>query len=173
VVAAALAVLEERGPDGLTMKTLSERLGTGVGTIYSYAESKDELMLLVAAEVLSSVAIPEPTDDWEGWLRALVWNVRDAFLPYPWMDHGIISRPEWTEAAAAVQGSVADALKTAGFSPRSRARSSMALYYLATGILLSEPLVDRAQPRSRSVSSALDIVMAGLRAELAAQRSPR
>ncbi len=152
------------------MKALSERLGTGVGTIYSYADSKDELMFLVAAEVLASVAIPEPTDDWEGWLRDLVWNVRDAFLPYPWMDNSVLSRPAWTEAASAIQGSVNDALKTAGIAPHGRARSAMALYYLATGVLLAEPSADRAQPRSRSVSSAIEIVIGGIRAELEAQR---
>ncbi|MBW8824892.1 MAG: TetR/AcrR family transcriptional regulator [Acidobacteria bacterium] len=170
VVAAAIAVLQERGPEGLTMKALSARLGTGVGTIYSYAASKDELMLLVATEVLATATIPEPTDDWEGWLRALLWNVRDAFRPYPWMDHGILGRPSWTEAATPMQVAVLKTLEDAGFSPRNRSRASLALYYLSTGFLLSEPTADRAEHRSRSVTSAMDILMAGLRAELAAQR---
>jgi len=55
VVSEAVALLDEAGEDGLTFRALAARLGTGVGSIYWYVSSKDELLERAADSVLGGV----------------------------------------------------------------------------------------------------------------------
>jgi len=55
VVSESVALLDEAGAGGLTFRALASRLGTGVGTIYWYVSSKDELLERAADSVLAGV----------------------------------------------------------------------------------------------------------------------
>ncbi|WP_022910143.1 TetR/AcrR family transcriptional regulator [Aestuariimicrobium kwangyangense] len=55
VVSEAVALLDEAGEPGLTFRALASRLGTGVGSIYWYVSSKDELLGRAADSVLGGV----------------------------------------------------------------------------------------------------------------------
>ncbi|MBD8057957.1 TetR family transcriptional regulator [Cellulomonas sp. JH27-2] len=55
VVSEAVALLDEAGEQGLTFRALAARLGTGVGSIYWYVASKDELLERAADQVLAGV----------------------------------------------------------------------------------------------------------------------
>jgi len=55
VVSESVALLDEAGAGGLTFRALAARLGTGVGTIYWYVSSKDELLERAADSVLAGV----------------------------------------------------------------------------------------------------------------------
>lgn len=55
VVAEAVALLDEAGEPGLTFRALAARLGGGVGSIYWYVSSKDELLERAADHVLADV----------------------------------------------------------------------------------------------------------------------
>jgi AcrR family transcriptional regulator len=52
VLAAAVAVFNERGYDGTSMEDLSARLGIGKSSIYHHVESKEELLRLALDEAL-------------------------------------------------------------------------------------------------------------------------
>jgi AcrR family transcriptional regulator len=52
IVAAARAILESRGPDGLTMRAIAERLGMRAPSLYKHIADKDELEVLLIAEAL-------------------------------------------------------------------------------------------------------------------------
>jgi len=52
VVAAAIATLDTEGESGLTLRRLAGELGSGVASLYWYADSREQLIGMVADEVL-------------------------------------------------------------------------------------------------------------------------
>jgi TetR/AcrR family transcriptional regulator, tetracycline repressor protein len=66
VIDAALVVLTEVGPDGLTMRRVATELGTAAASLYGYVANKEELIELVVDRVFAEVPIPDvDTDDWQ------------------------------------------------------------------------------------------------------------
>ena len=55
IVAAARQILETEGPDGLTMRTVADRLEIRAPSLYKHVADKDELEALLVAEALRSM----------------------------------------------------------------------------------------------------------------------
>lgn len=76
---AALAVLDERGIAGLSVRAVADQLGTGAMTLYTYMDSHSDLSALAVDGALRHVAIPSaPHPDWRDDARAIchaVWRV--------------------------------------------------------------------------------------------------
>jgi AcrR family transcriptional regulator len=60
IVAAAIAVLDESGVAGLSMRRVADQLGTGAASLYAYVSGKEELLELVFDELIGRVPLPEP-----------------------------------------------------------------------------------------------------------------
>ena len=60
VVEAALAIVDERGPDALTMPALAARLDCGVMTLYGYIDNKEDLFGALAQRALVDFELPRP-----------------------------------------------------------------------------------------------------------------
>src|SRR5882724_11694288 len=72
VVDAALALIAERGLEGLSMRGLGEALGVEAMSLYHWFASKDRLLDAVADRLLAKVVAP-PTpraETWRDWLTA-------------------------------------------------------------------------------------------------------
>lgn len=88
IVAAAIAVLDEAGVTGLSMRRVAEHLGTGAASLYGYVSGREELLELVYDELVGQVPLPEP--DPEHWreqvfdmlrvYRKVLMSHRDAAL---------------------------------------------------------------------------------------------
>lgn len=89
VLTEAVALLDEAGEPALTFRALATRLGTGVGSIYWYVVSKDELLNRAADHVMADVL--RTTDDVVGHddpiaeLRTLAVTLFDAVERRPWL----------------------------------------------------------------------------------------
>ena len=88
VLSESVALLDESGAQGLTIRALAARLGGGVASIYWYVSGRDELLDLAAdsvlAGVLESVAdvgTGDPIDD----LRIIAVRMFDAIADRPWL----------------------------------------------------------------------------------------
>ena len=89
VLTEAVALLDEAGEGALTFRALAARLGGGVGSIYWYVSSKDELLDRAADHVLADVLgdvekLPgsdDPIDD----MRAIALMLFDAIAERPWL----------------------------------------------------------------------------------------
>jgi AcrR family transcriptional regulator len=89
VLAAAVALLDEAGASALTFRALAARLGTGVGSIYWYVSSKDELLDRatdhVVGEALTAVQAQAGSEDPIADLRAMAVTLFDAIVDRPWL----------------------------------------------------------------------------------------
>ncbi|HEX4216884.1 MAG TPA: TetR/AcrR family transcriptional regulator [Acidimicrobiales bacterium] len=80
VIDAALAVLADVGPDGLTMRRVATELGTAAASLYGYVANKEELIELVIDRVLAEVPVPDvDSDDWRAESKRYMLDCRDAF----------------------------------------------------------------------------------------------
>ncbi|WP_134663154.1 MULTISPECIES: TetR/AcrR family transcriptional regulator C-terminal domain-containing protein [Amycolatopsis] len=81
--AAALALVDAAGLDGLTMRSLATELGTGPMTIYNYVDGRDGLEHLVTEAVMASATWPDPSDDWRADVHAVAEGMWRAVRAHP------------------------------------------------------------------------------------------
>lgn len=91
VVEATVALLDEAGEGALTFRALAARLGGGVGSIYWYVASKDELLDRATDEVLGRVLDEmegldgDPAADPIVTMRAMALVLFDEMVRRPWL----------------------------------------------------------------------------------------
>jgi AcrR family transcriptional regulator len=64
IAAAGLAVADERGASGFTMRAVADKLGVTPMALYHHVADKKALVSLVADEVVKERPLPAPTGDW-------------------------------------------------------------------------------------------------------------
>ena len=133
IVERALAVLDERGPDGLTVRGLAAELGVGPMALYTYFRSKDELLDAVRDQVLRGLANAQADGDWSDRLRAIGTNLYRLLVAHPTLIHLFATRSlAGHEAAEATEAQLA-ALRDAGFDRVTAARAHLTLLHHALG----------------------------------------
>jgi AcrR family transcriptional regulator len=94
IVGAALRVTAEYGTDGLTMRAVGQQLGVSAMALYHHLRNKDELIELVASEVLAGVVpLHLDTDGWEGSLRRHLRSLLEQQARYPGINRLLFERP--------------------------------------------------------------------------------
>ncbi len=82
IIQAALAVLDESGFDGLTMRSLADKLGVKAASLYWHVRGKQELLGLMANEICAPLQAPDRALSWERQLEALGSEYRQALLSH-------------------------------------------------------------------------------------------
>ncbi|MFF2941752.1 TetR/AcrR family transcriptional regulator C-terminal domain-containing protein [Streptomyces niveus] len=95
----AVALLDEEGIDGLTMRRLAERIGSGVTTLYWHVDTKDDVVDLALDAILGELP---PGDgaagnaaadgEWRAAIVALLVDWRTTMLRHPW-SAALLQRP--------------------------------------------------------------------------------
>ena len=79
----ALAIVDEEGLEGLSMRNVAERLATGPASLYAHVANKDELMELVYDRVLAEVHVQEPDKRrWEEQLKDALRQLYDVLVAH-------------------------------------------------------------------------------------------
>ncbi len=76
IVGAALALLDEVGLDGLSMRNLAERLTIKAASLYWYVRDKEELLGLLADAICVEVGAPVAEAPWRAQLETLLGEYR-------------------------------------------------------------------------------------------------
>jgi AcrR family transcriptional regulator len=94
IIEASIELLDDTGEDGLTFRTLSERLTTGPGAIYWHIANKSDLLtaacdaiVVRTLEACVAGATPEAT------IRSLALGVFDAIDAHPWVGSALTYAP--------------------------------------------------------------------------------
>ncbi|RWA58159.1 TetR family transcriptional regulator [Mesorhizobium sp. M4B.F.Ca.ET.190.01.1.1] len=86
IVATAVELLDAQGIDGLTMRRLADRLGSGVMSLYWHVDSKEDVFDLALDAVLEYRGSPqEPqSEDWRGEIVHIIEDWRASMLSHSW-----------------------------------------------------------------------------------------
>jgi AcrR family transcriptional regulator len=83
IVDTAMAIVDEEGLDGLSMRRLADRLGTGPASLYAHVSGRDELLMLLIERAAADIVIPEPEPErWAEQVREVAYSMRNALLPH-------------------------------------------------------------------------------------------
>lgn len=86
IVATAVELLDTQGIDGLTMRRLADRLGSGVMSVYWHIDNKEDMFDLALDKVLEYRA-PAEAAERRGWREEVVHVLEDwraSMLRHPW-----------------------------------------------------------------------------------------
>lgn len=143
VVAGAVALLDEVGPDRLTIRALAERLGVRPMALYTHVGSKDELLDAARDHILGGLAAHRgaadaDTDgdgeaDWVGRLRSVGLGLYRLLVAHPALIHLFATRPLAGHEAAEATEEHLRVLRGAGFDRAGAARAHLTLLQHALG----------------------------------------
>src|SRR5262249_7299319 len=84
IITSAIALGDESGLDNRTLRELAEELGIGTMTLYSYFQSKDELLDAMADRLLGALTIKAHRGmDLPEVIREIAYAYRDLFRRHP------------------------------------------------------------------------------------------
>lgn len=86
IVASAIDLLDAHGAEGLTMRRLADRLGSGVMSLYWHVDNKEEVFDLALNAVLEYRRPPNaaPPQDWRAEVVHMLEDWRASMLRHPW-----------------------------------------------------------------------------------------
>ncbi|NEH98524.1 TetR/AcrR family transcriptional regulator C-terminal domain-containing protein [Rhizobium johnstonii] len=86
IVVTAVELLDAEGVDGLKMRRLADRLGSGAMSLYWHVDNKEEVFDLALDSVLEYRGPPEIVEsrDWRGDVVHMLEDWRASMLRHPW-----------------------------------------------------------------------------------------
>jgi AcrR family transcriptional regulator len=86
LAATGVAIADEGGLAGVSMRRVAARIGTGAASLYRYVENRDELLELMVDAVVGELELPHrPSGDWPRDLVDLAHRLRGLYHRHPWM----------------------------------------------------------------------------------------
>jgi AcrR family transcriptional regulator len=136
---AAIAVLDERGVAGLTIRAVAGKLGTGPMTLYNYIDDRGELDALVVDGVLRDVTLPRsPSPDWRTDVHQIAEQVRSAVREHPNAIPLVLARRSHAEIFLDIAEALLSALARSGLRGGELLAAFRAVTTLATAFPLTE-----------------------------------
>ena len=83
IASAALAVLDERGAKGFTMRAVADALDVSPMALYHHVQDKAALVALVVEAALNEHELPAPKGDWQDDLYEMARWTREMSLAHP------------------------------------------------------------------------------------------
>jgi AcrR family transcriptional regulator len=114
VLTAALALVDERGLDALTMRALAERLGVTPMAVYRHVANKEALLDALVDRLIGTPTPPDPSAPWRDRLRALAAAGRAIAHAHPNAAPLLLRRPTRTSRAVAFVDAIYQALLASG-----------------------------------------------------------
>jgi AcrR family transcriptional regulator len=134
----AMALADERGPEGLTMRGLAGRLGLTAMALYPYVGGREELLDALAGRLLASLPSPDSELPWLERLGFLARAVRDVAHRHPGCFQLLLSRPATAPDGVRTVERLFQALLEAGVPEPEVPRLERLLSTFVLGYALSE-----------------------------------
>ncbi|HEX4096447.1 MAG TPA: TetR/AcrR family transcriptional regulator [Caulobacteraceae bacterium] len=99
IAAAALAVADERGFEGFTMRAVADALGVTPMALYHHVADKAALAALLVEAAINAQPLPAPTGDWREDLWGIAQWMRSSTRAHPVVAHIRRSYGVWTESS--------------------------------------------------------------------------
>lgn len=148
IVDKALELIEADGLENLSTRTLGKSLGVQAMALYHHVSSKDALLDAVAARLIGTLVIPEPSDDWRGDLETLAANYMAIVRTYPRAFVLLAARRFNTPETLPVLERVFSIFRRAGLAPQDVAAAFRLMGYFMNGAGLAEVATREAARRA-------------------------
>lgn len=116
VLQTAVALADEHGLGGLTMRKLAAELGVEAMSLYHHVANKDALLDGMIDLVFAEIEAPVPAGDWKDELRKRAESTRAALRRHPWAIGEMEGRGQHGTANLRIHDAVLGVLLAAGFS---------------------------------------------------------
>ncbi len=116
VLRAALAVADEGGLEGLTIRSLAQRLGAKPMSLYHYVANKDEILDGLVDLVFAEIVLPKPTGDWRDQMARRARSAIEVLGRHPWSIGLLESRTTPGPATLRHHDATLGSLRAGGFS---------------------------------------------------------
>jgi AcrR family transcriptional regulator len=138
VIDAAAGLIDEHGIDALSMRKLAKALGVGAMSIYTYVQTKEDVLGEVAGRHLSRLHLPAPDAAWPDALIQTYLDLHALMIENPILAHVLTSQPVDSLPAHRMAEVVLTLLAHHGFHTESAVDLFVALGSLTTGYALNE-----------------------------------
>ncbi|SEH00103.1 regulatory protein, tetR family [Nonomuraea solani] len=138
VLDAALALADEEGIDGLTMRRLAKVLGVEAMSLYNHVSNKADLLDGIAERVFAQVERPDPEAPWPEQVRGVALSMYRVFRRHPVVPLALVTDRSNPTSVRALEpaDALVGALFAAGFDDVSAWRALGAVNGLVFGSLL-------------------------------------
>jgi TetR/AcrR family tetracycline transcriptional repressor len=138
ILEAAVALVDDHGLDGLSMRKLGTSLGVEAMSLYNYIPNKAALLDGVLERVVSEIEIPEDGSTWDERLRQMTHSFRSTALSHPRVVPLFGMRQFNSLPALDLVEAVFELLAEAGFSTVDALSVLRAMSAYALGFTISE-----------------------------------
>ncbi|MBB5790158.1 TetR/AcrR family transcriptional regulator C-terminal domain-containing protein [Jiangella mangrovi] len=142
VVTAAVAVADQKGAAGVTMRAVAGQLGVEAMSLYNHVAGREDILDgmvdAVFAEIDLPVASPGAGGDWAAAMRSRAGSARAALRRHPWAVGLMDSRSTPGPSTLRHHDAVLGALRAGGFSPVLAARAISLIDSYVYGFVLQE-----------------------------------
>lgn len=83
IVAGALQIIDERGVESLSMRTLGKHLGYEAMALYRHVDGREDLLEAVVEVLMDGLDLPPARGSWEDFVRELAYEVRNLAQEHP------------------------------------------------------------------------------------------
>lgn len=116
VLRAAVALADDTGLDGVSMRRLAQQLGVVPMALYKHVADKEELLDGMVDLVVAEFTSPAADSGWQEAVRQYVLSARRVVLRHPWARAAIETRTRRTPIVLAYMDAVAGLFIGGGFS---------------------------------------------------------
>lgn len=135
IVEAAIAIADDEGTAGLTMRTVAKELGVATMSLYRHVANKELLLELMADAALAETPVPKPLRDPKKQLAALARLQWDGYKRHRWLAPMIsMTRPQLLPNGMKHTEAVLVAMSQLGLSDRAVELHGIALLGIIRGL---------------------------------------
>ncbi|WP_422769376.1 TetR/AcrR family transcriptional regulator [Plantactinospora sp. WMMC1484] len=138
VLRTAVAVADQGGITGLTIRSLARQLGVKPMSVYYHVANKDEILDGIVDLVFAEIDLPSADGGWRSELRRRAASARRVLVRHPWAIGLLESRSTPGPATLRHHDAVIGTLRRAGFPVRLTAQAYALLDSYVYGFALQE-----------------------------------
>lgn len=135
VVEAALDVLRTEGVEALTVRAVADRLHTSSGSLYRHIASRDELIALIADQVMGDIRLTPTGRGWRTDVEGLMCELRRVLLAQPLPTSAGRSRSGYGPNALRLIDAALGMFLDAGMAAEQAARAATTMIQFVAGVV--------------------------------------
>ena len=155
LIATTLQIIDAEGIDGVTMRRLASALSVSPMAPYRHVSSKEELLQVAAASLVSGIQAAPAATHWQDVLQMFFESFHDRLLAHPGVARLFGGQAFLSETIYAVSDPVFACLLEAGFDPE----TAVSLFIACASCSIGAALLESAAEAQRTDPERVEVVI--------------